>query len=136
MSSEKISIVKLKGSINYEVWALRTKALLTKEGQIDTIFNISNDAKNLKALSNIQLLIEDSPLLQIQEYTTAKEAWDALKNLYYARGFSSEFLICREFFNTSLNKYPSMEEYLNKVKYLSDQLKAKNIELPRQVIIA
>ena len=136
MSSEKISIVKLKGSINYEVWALRTKALLTKEGQIDTIFNISNDAKNLKALSNIQLLIEDGPLLQIQEYTTAKEAWDALKNLYYARGFSSEFLICREFFNTSLNKYPSMEEYLNKVKYLSDQLKAKNIELPRQVIIA
>ena len=53
MSSKKISIVKLKGSINYKVWALRTKALLTKEGQIDTIFNISNDAKNLKALSNI-----------------------------------------------------------------------------------
>jgi len=29
-----------------------------------------------------------------------------------------------------------MEEYINKVKQLSDQLKAKNLELPKQVIIA
>ena len=29
-----------------------------------------------------------------------------------------------------------MEEYLNKVKQLSDQLKAKKLELPKQVIIA
>ena len=118
--SDKITITKLKGSVNYEVWSLRIKAFLTKKGQIDTIYNISNDTKNLKAFSNIQLLIEDGLLLQIQQYTTAKEAWNALKTLYSAKGFSSEFLICREFFNISLNKYFSMEEYLNKVKYLSD----------------
>ena len=29
-----------------------------------------------------------------------------------------------------------MEEYLNKVKQLTDQLKAKRIELPSQVIVA
>jgi len=29
-----------------------------------------------------------------------------------------------------------MEEYLNKVKQLTDQLKAKGIELPSQVIVA
>jgi hypothetical protein len=29
-----------------------------------------------------------------------------------------------------------MEEYINKVKELSDQLKAKNLELLKQVIIA
>ena len=29
-----------------------------------------------------------------------------------------------------------MEEYLNKIKQLSDQLKAKDIELPKQVVIA
>ena len=29
-----------------------------------------------------------------------------------------------------------MEEYLNKVKQLTDQLKAKGIELPNQVIVA
>ena len=29
-----------------------------------------------------------------------------------------------------------MEEYLNKIKQLSDQLTTKNLELPKQVIIA
>jgi hypothetical protein len=29
-----------------------------------------------------------------------------------------------------------MEEYLNRIKLLSDQLKVKKIELPKQVIVA
>jgi hypothetical protein len=59
-----------------------------------------------------------------------------LKNLYSPKGFSSEFLICKELFETTLSKYSSMEEYLNKVKQLTDQLNAKGIELPKQVIVA
>ena len=51
-------------------------------------------------------------------------------NRYSPKGFSSEFLICKELFETTLSKYSSMEEYLNKVKQLTDQLKAKGIELP------
>ena len=58
-----------------------------------------------------------------------------LKNLYSPKGFSSEFLIYKELFETTLSKYSSMEEYLNKIKQLTDQLKAKGIELPNQVII-
>jgi len=52
-----------------------------------------------------------------------------LKNLYSPKGFSLEFLIYKELFKTTLSKYSSMEEYLNKVKQLTDQLKAKGIEL-------
>jgi gag-polypeptide of LTR copia-type len=74
--------------------------------------------------------------LQIQHSKTALEAWNMLKNLYSPKGFSSEFLICKELFETTLSKYASMEEYLNKVKQLTDQLKAKGIELPNQVIVA
>ena len=43
-----------------------------------------------------------------------------LKNLYSPKGFSSEFLIYKELFETTLSKYSSMEEYLNKVKQLTD----------------
>ena len=138
-SSDKIIIPKLKGATNYEIWALRTKSYLIKEGLKDSLDNIppiiSQDI-NDKTLANIRLLIEDGPLLQIQYINTAKEAWDSLNNLYSSKGFTNEFLICREFFNTTLDKYSSMEDYLNKVKQLSDQLKAKNLELPKQVIIA
>ena len=138
-SSDKIIIPKLKGATNYEIWALRTKSYLIKEGLkdlLDNILPIISQDINDKTLANIRLLIEDGPLLQIQYINTAKEAWDSLNNLYSSKGFTSEFLICREFFNTTLDKYSSMEDYLNKVKQLSDQLKAKNLELPKQVIIA
>jgi Reverse transcriptase (RNA-dependent DNA polymerase)/gag-polypeptide of LTR copia-type/Integrase core domain/GAG-pre-integrase domain len=135
---EKITITKLKGAENYEVWALRTIAYLTKEGlNTALITNDITDDINSKALSHIQLLIDDGPLLQIQHIKNAFEVWNSLKNLYSPKGFSSEFLICRDFFDTTLEKYSNkMEEYLNKIKQLSDQLKAKNIELPKQVIIA
>ena len=139
MSSEKITIQKLKGASNYEVWSLRTESYLIKEGLIrpiqEGINNQDNEDDN-KALANIKLLLEDGPLLQIQHITSAKSAWDTLKNLYSPKGFTSEFLICKEFFETNLERFNSMEEYLNKVKQLSDQLKAKNLELPIQVIIA
>jgi len=71
-------------------------------------------------LANIRLIIEDGPLLQIQYSKTALEAWKLLKNLYSLKGFSLEFLICKELFETTLSKYSSMEEYLNKVKQLTD----------------
>ena len=132
MSSDKITMPKLKGSANYPIWALRMAAFLTKEAQNAII--ASDDVSteiNSKAISNIQLLIEDGPLLQIQNITRAHLAWESLRNLYSPKGFSSEFLICREFFDTSLIKYNSMEEYLNKIKQLSDQLKSKNLELPK-----
>ena len=137
MGSDKITMAKLTGSANYPIWALRMAAFLTKESlnAVITADEVSDDI-NGKALSNIQLLVEDGPLLQIQHITRAHEAWESLKNLYSPKGFSSEFLICREFFDTHMLKYNSMEEYLNKVKQLSDQLKAKNLELPKQVIIA
>jgi hypothetical protein len=138
MSTEKISIQKLKGAINYEVWALRTKSLLTKEGLIKAITDgppISCE-ENDKALANLRLLLEDGPLLQIQHIPGSLLAWQALENLYSPKGFTSEFLTCKDFFETTLEKYGSMEPYVNRVKQLSDQLKAKDLELPNKVIIA
>jgi len=75
---------------------------------------------NQKALANIRLTIKDGPLLQIRYSKTALEAWKLLKNLYSLKGFSSEFLICKELFKTTLSKYSSIEEYLNKIKQLTD----------------
>ena len=138
-SSERVIMPKLKGTSNYEVWALRTDAFLIKEGLKEAIITERpnlEDSINDKALANIRLLVEDGPLLQIRHINTALEAWESFQNLYSLKGFTSEFLICREFFNTTLDKHSSMEEYLNKVKQLSDQLKAKKLELPKQVIIA
>jgi len=72
MALDKISIPKLKGSENYPIWVIRMSAVLVKEGQnkIITTDDVSNDI-NDRALSNIQLCIDDGPLLQIQNITRA-----------------------------------------------------------------
>src|SRR4030095_4359173 len=89
-----------------------------------------------KALANIQLLCEDGPLLQIKHYTNAYTAWNALKELYNPCGFISEYLLIKELFEATLDKYSSIEEYLNKIKEIIDELKVRNLELPKQVVIA
>ena len=139
MLADKVTIQKLKGASNYKVWALCTELYLIKEGLKEAIYNTPpniSQSDNDKTLANIWLLLEDGPLLQIQNLIKAKEAWESLKNLYSLKGFSSEFLLCRDFFETTLTKYTSMEEYLNKVKQLLDQLTAKKLALPKQVVIA
>jgi len=93
-------------------------------------------ANRPKSLSNIRLTIEDGLLLANTVFQNSSGTWKLLKNLYSPKGFSSEFLICKELFETTYLNTPSMEEYLNKVKQLTDQLKAKGIELPSQVIVA
>lgn len=47
MSTDKITIQKLKGSDNYPIWALRMAAFLTKEGQISITISddVSTDIK-------------------------------------------------------------------------------------------
>lgn len=141
-SLTKIQIPKLKGSENYILWSIRAKAYISNIGyylpidptDIDIINSLEIDKK---ALSIIQLLVEDGPLLQIQYSTTTLEAWNTLKELYNPTGFSSDFSIIREFLSTTLiSEGNSIELYLNKIKRLYNSLIERNIELPRQVIIS
>ena len=141
MTADKITFAKLKGSSNYSLWAIRAEAYLTREGLYKTISNDPNPLSPIglededKALATIRLILEDGPLVQIQHKKTAKDAWLALSDLYSPKGFASEFLVIKEFFDATLSKFSSIEEYLNKIKELTDQLEAKELILPRTVII-
>ena len=136
-------IPKLKGSTNYDIWAIRIKALLTEKDfyhvfTVDIPQNTSEyQQASVKASAIIRLTLEDSPLVQTQYIEDANQLWNQLKTLYEPRGFSSEFLICRELFNTTLSKCNnSMEAYLTKIRRYTDQLMAKNLTIPAKVIAA
>ena len=136
--NEKLSLPKLKGTDNYIIWSLRAKAYLIEKGYYSALLDneeLPIDFNN-KALAIIYLLCEDGPLLHIRDITSAKAAWEKLENLYNPKGFTTDYLILREFFNSTLNEYSSIEEYLNKIKELVDNLKSKEINLPDQVVIS
>jgi len=151
--SQKITfnIEPLKGEQNYELWNIRIESLLAKEGLtkylkipnfgyepvVEGEEPINESPEAAKTTAIIKLNLADGPLLQIRHIFKAFDVWAALKDLYSPKGFSSEFLLCKELFDTTLKgNNHRMENYLNQVKRLYDQLTAKDVIIPEKVIFA
>ena len=144
METSGIKIPKLKGSSNYDIWAIRSKAFLIEKGYYD-VLTANKETRttskyyqdSIKATALIRLTLEDSPLVQTQFIDDANDLWIQLRALYEPKGFNSEFLICRELFNTTLAKSSnSIEAYLTKIRRYTDQLAAKGLLIPPKVIAA
>lgn len=88
-----------------------------------------------KAMTLLKLSLLDDSLLQIHHLSKSYAVWKTLKRLYSSKDFSSEFLLCKELFNTTLNSSEKkMKMYLNTIKRLNDQLKTKDINISEKVI--
>ena len=144
-------IEPLSGEKNYELWSIRMEALLAREGLAQYIkiqdFGytavvengplVEPDQSAIKSVSLMKLNLYDGPLLQVRHISKPYEVWKALENLYSPKGFSSEFLLCKELFDTTLEKLNNkMELYLNQIKRLYDQFTVKNVLIPEKVIFA
>jgi len=70
---DAFKIPKLKGSLNYDIWAIRIEAIIVEKGYLSYIINnsatIVNNTETLdenafKTTAIIKLHLEDGPLLQ------------------------------------------------------------------------
>jgi hypothetical protein len=143
MSDSIFKINKLKGSINHDLWVIRIEALLTREGYLDVITSDITaltfeehkllEEKALKATSFIRLSLEDGPLLQTRFISNPVILWNTLKNLYEAKGFSSEFVLSKDFINTTLSSFKgNLELYINSFKRTISSLESKKIYSPNK----
>ena len=140
MSKEgAIKVPKLIRVSNYEIWAIRIKAALIAK-DLAGFFTRAEGAKStkddIKALSYIQLACQDGPLMHISTINNPLDAQKYLERLYAPKGFSSEFILFKEFFGATLTSISNIEDYLGTIKRVSTSLKAKNLELPNKLIIA
>lgn len=129
MSIEKTGVPLLEGSANYTIWAIKMRSFLIKENLEKTLdWDAPEGAIQVKeakkAHSFMILHCKPGPTLQIQHEKYAKPAWEKLESFYGSQGFTSEFLLCKEFLNAKPENYKSLEAYLNDVKRLSVELKA------------
>lgn len=154
MDSVKLS--KLKGSKDWELWRVRIRALLAKKGYIETIKPKKEFPKgsaketieayieerreaSIKAAAIIRLNLDDGPLIQTKnvEEDNAEKLYSRLETLYEPKGFSSEFLIAKELFSTTLARSEnSIERYLTRIRSLTDDLAAKDKAIPTEIIAA
>ncbi|RYE03868.1 MAG: hypothetical protein EOP33_09415, partial [Rickettsiaceae bacterium] len=143
---DAIKLPKLKGSLNYDLWAIRIEAILVEKGYLGyilsnpatTIDNIDSiDENAYKATALIKLALEDGPLLQTRFISNPFILWNTLKNLYEAKGFSSEFLLSKELINTTLSSYKgNLEDYINSFKRVVNSLESRGISLPNRFVVA
>jgi len=137
MASDLLKIPKLQGSINYEIWSIQIQAVLVEKGYDIALLDPSNPNGTVKALSLIRLSLANGPLLQTRHISDTIQLWTELEQLYKPKGFSSEFLMCKELFETTLISCDKdIEKYLAKVTQLVQDLKARNISIPEQVIVS
>src|SRR5882757_10091679 len=67
-------------------------------------YHLARVEPSLKASAIIRLSLEDGPLIQVKGITDAIIIWNRLRTLYEPKGFSSEFLLSKELFLTTLAK--------------------------------
>jgi hypothetical protein len=154
---EKTSkIPKLKGAKDWELFRIRIRALLAEKGYLDAIKAKRDFPKNtskeiieeytekkadisIKASALIRLYLNDGPLIQTKniEEDNAEKLYNRLEILYEPKGFSSEFLIAKELFSTTLYRSGNdIERYLTKIRSLTDDLAARDKAIPIEIIAA
>jgi hypothetical protein len=76
-------------------------------------------------------------LLQTRHITNPYILWNNLKNLYEAKGFSSEFILSRELINLTLTSCKgNLENYLNSFRRIVNSLESRSINLPTKFVVA
>ena len=146
----------LKGAGNWNIWRIRLKALLAKDDIGYTIkpkkefskgtpkddieeYTKKRKSDSEKASAIIRLNISDSPLIQTAniDETDAEALYSRLEALYAPKGFSTEFIIAKELFETNLSRCGnSIEAYLAKIRYYTDELAIRNKPIPKAIIAA
>ena len=143
------NIQSLKKVENYEIWFIRVHVLLIENDLISYVTISNHDMKavienqqlvllfneNQKTKSIILLNLIDDSLIQIRHIQHSYNIWKTLRNLYVSKRFNNDFYLCKEFFNITLKFCENkIKVYINKIKRISDQLYAKNIQLFDKII--
>lgn len=116
---------------NYGVWSFKMELLLKKEKIWDVIkleVPTPVDSKWLEndeqALSSIGLNIEDNQISHIRGATSAKEAWDRLKDYHQKSSLLSVVLLFKQLASLRLTDGGDMEKHLADFADITDKLSA------------
>ncbi|KAG0437151.1 hypothetical protein HPB47_017572 [Ixodes persulcatus] len=81
---------------------------------------MTNDEKkiNNKALTFMFLVVEDTYLDDIEECSTAREAWNTLEEIHSKCGLLHALQLMRDFFKTRMKPEETMKDYLGRIMNL------------------
>ena len=129
------SIEKLDGSVatgesNYNAWRFRIIRILQEKNLLSAIEEetVSSAAKDHQAFTIITLNIKDSQILHIQDTTTARKAWEALKEVHQGIATNGRMILMQGLWALKMSEGQDMSEHLNRFRELANQLRGLSTE--------
>ncbi len=139
-STNEAKFTKLKGRENYDTWRMAAKSYLVIKGYWSCVLKVPKADKNeemekdLKAWSEINLLLDESVYSYMTETTTAKGAWDALEKAFQDSGVCRRVHLLKQLVQIQLEECDSTEDYVNKIMTTSQKVKKSGLNLDDEVI--
>lgn len=130
MSNPSFIVERLTGRDNYNSWSFAMMNLLKHEELWEAVVPIEgvvvNAAeaarKDSKAQAKINLMVHRDLYCHVRTATTAKEAWDTLKNLFQDDGLDRRVGLVCQLVNTKLCTCKNMEEYVSSIMTICQKL--------------
>lgn len=116
---------------NYDIWKVRAKQVLTREGLWSLINDEPPSAKNQTeewknknelALQTIGYLVEDSQLRIIQDAGSARDAWKKLKEYYVKDSSVSKVALVKKLSHLQLPEGGNMHQHLTEFENVFEKL--------------
>lgn len=141
MEHSKLSFKRL-GYDNFEVWKVRAKQFLTREGlwtlvsdDLPPVKSRSAEwaTKNELALQTIGYLVEDSLLRIIQDAETAKDAWQMLRDYYVKDSSVNKVSLIKKLAKLELAEGGDMRQHLMELDTLFERIENVGCRLDEDV---
>lgn len=138
--SKELKFTLLKGRENYDTWKIAAKSYLVIKGHWK--FVLKEPAKNkaeevqedLKAWSELNLLLDESIYAYITDTATAKAAWEALEKAFQDSGVSRKVGLLKQLVELKMEDCDSTEDYVSKIMMTAQKVKKTGLKLDDEVI--
>lgn len=120
---------------NYSTWNMRMKALLITKGLWTAVTSAAPDAAlDQKAHAQIILHVKDHHLMTVGNCSSAKDAWETLKNTYEAKTNARKLLLRRELTSLKMGAGEPLTKYAARTKNIQSKLQATGEEAKDQEV--
>ena len=117
---------------NYAIWRIYMRNILEERLLLKYIedraildYALSDDQQ---ALHEIQFTLSDSQMIQVMDATTAKEAWDKLKEVHLHSSASNRIHLKQQFMGMKMKPDEGMQDFINRINETAKQLTSLSME--------
>lgn len=139
MSSEDTnrSVKKLLGRQNYDTWKVYAKSYLVIKGlwkHTQKLPEEKDKENDLKAWSELNLLVDETVLSYIIDTESAKAAWDNLQSAFEDSGLCRKVELLKQLVQLTLENCASVEDYINRIMMTSSKVKRTGLKLDDELV--